>query len=64
MEAQPPSVVRVPVVGVVKDERHRPKNIIGDPAIIKDHHREILLANAEAHRFGIAYHRKLRGRID
>ena len=48
----------IPVVGVVKDEKHRPRGILGDRTLIKDHERDILLANAEAHRFAIAYHRK------
>src|SRR3989338_9183234 len=48
----------IPVVGVVKDEKHRPRNIIGDRELIKDRERDILLANAESHRFAIGYHRK------
>ncbi len=48
----------IPVVGVVKDEKHRPRRIDGDRELIKDREREILLANAEAHRFAIGYHRK------
>lgn len=47
----------IPVVGVVKDEKHRPRNIAGDRELIKDHEREILLANSEAHRFAIGFHR-------
>ncbi len=50
--------IAIPVVGVVKDEKHRPRNILGDREIIKDRERDILLANAEAHRFAIGYHRK------
>lgn len=52
--------IAVPVVSVVKDERHRPKDIIGDPEASKKHKTAILLANAEAHRFAIRYHKKLR----
>ncbi|MSR70677.1 hypothetical protein EXS62_01420 [Candidatus Kaiserbacteria bacterium] len=48
----------IPVVGVVKDEKHRPHHILGDRTLIKDRERDILLANAEAHRFAIGYHRK------
>lgn len=47
----------IPVVGVVKDEKHRPRNITGDRELIKDKEKEILLANAEAHRFAIGFHR-------
>ena len=54
----------IPVVGVVKDEKHRPRNIVGDRELVKNKEREILLANAEAHRFAIGYHRqKLRKRV-
>ena len=47
----------IPVVGVVKDERHKPIRLIGQKKIIDDHKQAILLANAESHRFAIAYHR-------
>ncbi len=52
----------IPVVSVVKDERHKPKEILGDKKWLK-FEREILLSNAEAHRYGIAFHKKLRGKI-
>lgn len=48
----------IPVVGVVKDEKHRPREIRGNRELIKGRERDILLANAEAHRFAINYHRK------
>lgn len=48
----------IPVVGVVKDEKHRPRDIRGDRNLIHGRERDILLANAEAHRFAINYHRK------
>lgn len=50
--------VRIPIVGVVKDEKHHPRNFKGEPAFISGREKEILLANAEAHRFAITYHRK------
>lgn len=46
------------VVSVVKDERHKPKNILGSPKLAYNHESSILLANAEAHRFAIGRHRK------
>ena len=46
------------VVGVVKDDRHKPKNILGDKKIRERFEDEILLANSEAHRFAIGYHRE------
>ncbi len=51
--------MQIPVVSVVKDERHRPREILGDKKWLK-YEREIILANAESHRFGITYHRKMR----
>ena len=48
----------IPVVGVVKDEKHRPRDIRGNRKLIQGRERGILLANAEAHRFAIGYHRK------
>jgi excinuclease ABC subunit C len=50
--------VKIPVVGVVKDEKHRPRSIAGDRDAVKDRERDILLANAEAHRFAISFSRK------
>ncbi len=50
----------IPVVGVVKDERHKPIRIIGLPRLVKEHHDAILLVNAEAHRFAITFHRTKR----
>jgi len=52
--------ITVPVVGVVKDERHRPKHIKGVPELVSKHEQSILFANAEAHRFAITYHRAKR----
>lgn len=54
--------VDVPVVSVVKDERHKPKEILGDKKWLK-FEREILLSNAEAHRYGIAFHKHLRRKV-
>lgn len=50
--------VLIPVVGVVKDEKHRPLRIIGPRSLVEKSHDFILLANAEAHRFAITYHRE------
>ncbi len=49
----------IPVVSVVKDERHKPREILGDKRWLK-YESDILLSNAEAHRYGIGYHKKLR----
>ncbi|MEK7227419.1 MAG: hypothetical protein AAB641_00830 [Patescibacteria group bacterium] len=51
----------IDVVSVVKDDRHRPKEIIPKSSILNPKsERAILLANSEAHRFAINYHRLLR----
>lgn len=55
--------LHIPVVAVVKDERHKPVRVIGDARAVRTYKREALLVNAEAHRFAVSYHRKLRGRM-
>lgn len=52
--------IRIPVVAVTKDERHKADELVGNPDIIKRHRNEVIQTNAEAHRFAIAYHRKRR----
>jgi len=52
----------IPVVSVLKDERHRPKDILGDKQIVEKYKEQILLSNAEAHRFAITFHREKRGK--
>lgn len=53
----------IPCVSVVKDDRHKQKDIIGDKVHVDYHKKEIFLANDEAHRFAITYHKLLRNRI-
>ena len=48
------------VVGVVKNEFHKPERLIGNKRTIEAYERDMLLANGEAHRFAIAYHRRRR----
>ena len=50
----------IPIMSVVKNERHKPKGLLGTSLITERYKKSALLANAEAHRFAIAYHRKLR----
>jgi excinuclease ABC subunit C len=52
----------IPVVSVVKDDRHKAREILGDKKWLK-HEREIILSNSEAHRYAIGYHKQLRGRL-
>lgn len=53
----------IPCVSVVKDERHKPKDILGDKVHVDYHKKDILLANGEAHRFAIKYHKTLRDKL-
>ncbi len=53
----------IEIVSVVKDEKHKPKDFIGKKVTVNTWSREILLANSEAHRFAIAYHRVMRSKL-
>ncbi len=55
-------VKTIPVVSVVKNDAHKPDHFLGDEEMVKTHSKAILLANSEAHRFAIAYHKKVRNR--
>lgn len=48
----------IPVVAVVKDDRNRPVRLLATAKMKAEHEQEILLANAESHRFAITYHRE------
>ncbi|MFA6278937.1 MAG: UvrB/UvrC motif-containing protein [Candidatus Paceibacterota bacterium] len=51
--------MKIPVAAVVKDERHRPREVIAARAAgISE--ADAVLANAEAHRFSLSRHRKAR----
>ena len=52
--------IAIPIVGVVKDINHRPDHILGTSNLVHLYKADILLANAEAHRFAITFHRKRR----
>ncbi len=52
----------IDAVSVLKDEHHKAKKVLGESQVTKDWARSILLANTEAHRFAISYHRKLRSK--
>jgi excinuclease ABC subunit C len=53
--------IEIPVITVVKDEKHRPREILGG---LKGGiaNADAVLANAEAHRFSLARHRRARSR--
>ncbi len=55
--------MKIPVVAVVKNFRHKPERIIGADNLVTLQKHAILLANSEAHRFAIGYHRILRNRL-
>jgi excinuclease ABC subunit C len=52
----------ISLVAVVKDDRHRPKALLGDEKVIKKYRQEILLTNSESHRFAIEYHKLIRSK--
>jgi excinuclease ABC subunit C len=56
-------------VALVKDDKHKARGILADeslttknPTILSQYKRAIILANSEAHRFAISYHKNLRKR--
>lgn len=51
----------IEIVSVVKDERHKPREVLGKRGKIRRYIRDILLINNEAHRFAISFHKKRRG---
>lgn len=52
--------IQIPVAAVVKDEKHRPREVIGaQRAHIGE--ADAVLANSEAHRFSLSRHRSARG---
>ena len=55
--------IGIPIVAVVKNEFHKPERLIGDARVIEILGKEILLANQEAHRFAVSYHRTRRRRM-
>lgn len=53
--------VNIPVASVVKDEKHRPKGVLRSKGL-PVHDSDIIMANAEAHRFSLSKHRQARSR--
>jgi len=52
--------INIPVIAVTKDEKHKTRELVGNQDLIKKYQNQIIAINAEAHRFAIGYHRKLR----
>jgi excinuclease UvrABC nuclease subunit len=57
------SLALVSTVAVTKNDRHKPKVIIGDERMIEKYKKQILLINNEVHRFAISFHRQKRSVI-
>ena len=51
---------KIEIVSVLKNEYHKPKAILGSKKLTEKYSSDILLANSEAHRFAIKYHRERR----
>lgn len=54
--------ITIALIGVVKNKKHEPERLIGSVVLIKRFEKEVLLANNEAHRFAISFHRKRRNK--
>lgn len=54
--------IEIPIVSVVKDDRHKAMAIKGNSVLAREHESAILLANSEAHRFAITFHKLKRGK--
>ena len=52
--------IKIPVVSVVKDKRHKPKAILGERNLCHKYKELILIANSESHRFAINFHTQKR----
>jgi excinuclease UvrABC nuclease subunit len=50
------------LVAVVKDTRHRPDHFLGEVELVERFKKELLLVNAEAHRFALTFHKKRRAK--
>lgn len=52
----------IPVMAVVKDERHKAREILGQKKISEKYHKEIVALNAESHRFALKQHTQKRNK--
>lgn len=52
----------ISIVSVLKDDKHKPKDILGDKENFLKYKKDIILANSEAHRFAISYHKNMRNK--
>lgn len=54
--------LNIPVVGVVKDDKHKAREILGDAMIAQKYKKEIIALNVESHRFAINFHKQKRSK--
>jgi len=54
--------LKIPVIAVVKDHRHKARELLGQKKISEKYAREIVALNNESHRFALAQHKKKRGK--
>lgn len=52
--------VEVPVLSVVKDDKHKAREVLGDVDLILKHRHTVLRANDESHRFAITFQKTKR----
>jgi len=53
----------VAVVAVTKNKSHKASKLLGAKEILEKYQKEIILVNAEAHRFALLYHKNLRKKV-
>lgn len=51
---------KINIVAVTKDKSHKASKLLGDKHVLENYQKEIIMANAEAHRFSLSYHKNLR----
>lgn len=54
--------MKIPLVSVVKDDKHKAREILGDKEYATKYAKEIVLANSESHRFAIDFHKQKRNK--
>lgn len=54
--------VKIPVTSVVKTEKHTPREVLGPKEYTQAYEKQIITANAEAHRFATTRHKRKRSK--
>lgn len=54
--------VKIPVIAVVKDDKHKARELLGQKKISEKYAREIVALNNESHRFALKQHKKKRSK--